>query len=60
VCKISYSPKLWKVAKKLFSTMGYAEIQIQRPFFVNKKDIEANIILEIQTVETWSLGSQIY
>jgi hypothetical protein len=40
--------------------MGYAEIQIQRPFFVNKKDIEANIILEIQTVETWSLGSQIY
>jgi hypothetical protein len=49
-----------RLLKKLFSTKGYAEIQIQRPFFVNKNDMEGNIIWEIQTVETWSLGSQIY
>jgi hypothetical protein len=26
--------------KKSFSTRGYAEIHLQRPFFDNKKDIE--------------------
>jgi hypothetical protein len=60
VCKISYSPKLWRVAKKLFSAKGYVEIQIQRPIFANEKGIESNIIFKIQMVRTWSLGSPTY
>jgi hypothetical protein len=28
-----------RLPKKLFSAMGYAEIQIQRPFFDNKNSI---------------------
>jgi hypothetical protein len=38
--------------KKSFSTRGYAEIHIQRPFFDNKKDIKKIIVLKVQTVET--------
>jgi hypothetical protein len=45
------------LAKKIFSTKGYAEIQIQRLFFANEKGIKANIVLKIQTMRTWSLGS---
>jgi hypothetical protein len=30
--------------KKSFSTRGYAEIHIQRPFFDNKKDIKISWI----------------
>jgi hypothetical protein len=57
VCKISYSPKVWKVAKKLFSTKGYAEIHIQRPFFDNKNSIWKILGLKIKTVETCSSAS---
>jgi hypothetical protein len=39
VCKISYSLKLWRVAKKKNSAKGYAKIHIQRPFFDNKNSI---------------------
>jgi hypothetical protein len=42
------------------STKGYAEIEIQRPFFANIKGIDANIIFKIQTVKTWCLGSLIH
>jgi hypothetical protein len=38
--------------KKLFSTRGYAEIHIQRPFFDNKKGIQKKFVLKIQTVIT--------
>jgi hypothetical protein len=38
--------------KKLFSTMGYAEIHKQRPFFDNQKDISSIIVLKIQMVST--------
>jgi hypothetical protein len=43
--------------KKSFSTKGYAEIHIQRPFFDNKKDIYKILGLKIQTVETCSSAS---
>jgi hypothetical protein len=38
--------------KKLFSTRGYAEIHIQRPFFDNKKGIQKIFVLKIQMVIT--------
>jgi hypothetical protein len=37
--------------KKLFSTRGYAEIHIQRPFFDNKKGIQKTVGLKIQNGE---------
>jgi hypothetical protein len=43
--------------KKLFSTRGYAEIHIQRPFFTNKNSIWKILGLKIQTVETCSSAS---
>jgi hypothetical protein len=57
VCKISYSPKLWKVAKKKNSAKGCAEIHIQRPFFDNKNSIWKILRLKIRTVETCSSAS---
>jgi hypothetical protein len=38
--------------KKLFSTRGYAEIHIQRPFFDNKRGIQKIVVLKIQMVRT--------
>jgi hypothetical protein len=43
--------------KKSFSSRGYAEIHIQRPFFDNKKDIYKILGLKIQTVKTCSSAS---
>jgi hypothetical protein len=43
--------------KKLYSTRGYAEIHIQRPFFDNKNSIWKILGLKIQTVETCSNAS---
>jgi hypothetical protein len=45
------------VRKKSFSSRGYAEIHIQRPFFDNKKDIYKILGLKIQTVKTCSTAS---
>jgi hypothetical protein len=38
--------------KILFSTWGYAEIHLQRPFFDNKKGIQKVVVLKIQMVRT--------
>jgi hypothetical protein len=38
--------------KKLFSTRGYAEIHIKKPFFDNKKGIHKIVVLQIQIVST--------
>jgi hypothetical protein len=46
-----------RLPKKLFSTKGYAEIHIQRPFFDNKNSIWKTFGLKIQTVETCSSAS---
>jgi hypothetical protein len=43
--------------KKSISIEGYAEIQIQRPFFDNKNGIEGNNIFIIQTARTCALRS---
>jgi hypothetical protein len=43
--------------KKSISIEGYAEIQIQRPFFDNKIGIEGNNKFIIQTVRTCTLHS---
>jgi hypothetical protein len=37
--------------KKIFSTIRYAEIHKQRPFFDNRKDISKIVVLKIQTGE---------
>jgi hypothetical protein len=57
--KISYSPKLWRVAKNLFFAKGYHEIHIQRPFFNNKNSIWKILGLKFQIVETCSSASSI-
>jgi 16S rRNA A1518/A1519 N6-dimethyltransferase RsmA/KsgA/DIM1 with predicted DNA glycosylase/AP lyase activity len=46
--------------KKLFSTRGYAEIHIQRPFFDNKKGIQKIAVLKTQTVKICFGASSIY
>jgi hypothetical protein len=46
--------------KKLFSTRGYAEIHIQRPFFDNNKGIQKIVVLKIQMVRTCFGASSTY
>jgi hypothetical protein len=46
-----------RLPKKLFSTKGYAEIHIQRPFFDQKNSIWKILGLKIRTVETCSSAS---
>jgi hypothetical protein len=46
--------------KKLFSTRGYAEIYIQRPFFDNEKSIQKIILLKFQMVRTCFGASSTY
>jgi hypothetical protein len=46
--------------KKLFSSRGYAEIHLQRPFFDNKKGKEKIVVLKIQTVRTCFNASSTY
>jgi hypothetical protein len=36
--------------KNIFSTRGYAEIHLQRPFFGNKNGIQKIVVSKIQTV----------
>jgi hypothetical protein len=43
---------MWNIEKNLFSTRGYAEIHIQRPFFNNKKGIQKIVVLKIQMAST--------
>jgi hypothetical protein len=38
--------------KKIFSTRGYAEIYMQRPFFYYKKGIQKIVVLKIQKMNT--------
>jgi hypothetical protein len=45
--------------KKSFSTRGYAEVHIRRPFFDNKNSIWNILGLKIQTVKTCSRASSI-
>jgi hypothetical protein len=40
VYKISHPQEEWSIEKNLFSTRGYAEIHIQRPFFDNKNSMK--------------------
>jgi hypothetical protein len=46
--------------KNLFSMRGYAEIQIQRPFFDNKKGLQKIVVLKIQIVKTCFGASSTY
>jgi hypothetical protein len=46
--------------KKIFPTMGYAEIHQQRPLFDNRKDISKNFVLKIQKVSTYIDASSTY
>jgi hypothetical protein len=43
-----------------FSTMRYAEIHKQRPFFDNKKDVSKIDVLEIQIMSTYNGTSSPY
>jgi hypothetical protein len=43
-----------RLPKEIFSTKGYAEIHIQRPFFDNKNSKWTILGLKIRTVETCS------
>jgi hypothetical protein len=46
-CKISYPQEVWNIESFFFSTRGYAEIHIQRPFLDNQEDIQKNVVLKI-------------
>jgi hypothetical protein len=46
--------------KYIFSTTGYAEIHIQRPFFDNKKGIQKIVVLKIQTMRICFGASSTY
>jgi hypothetical protein len=46
--------------KKSFSSKGYAEIHIQRPFFDNENSIQKILGLKIRIVETCSIAPSIH
>jgi hypothetical protein len=52
--------KCGTLRKKLFSSRGYAEIHIQRPFFDNKKGIQKIAVLKIQMASRCFGASSIY
>ena len=52
--------RCWTLRKTSISTRKYAEIQIQKPIFDNKKNIWKILVLKIQTAGTCSSASFIH